>query len=81
MSSAPHEAPSQSLEETAYLRDPIADAIDSLEPRLKWVFEARHYRRLSWRELGREMSLSKSYVARLYEEACSQLREKLWDQL
>jgi RNA polymerase sigma factor (sigma-70 family) len=79
MEARPHEEPTTSLEESAPLRERLVDAVDSLEPRLKWIFEARYYRGMSVREIGRELSLSKSYVDRLYQQALKELARHLED--
>lgn len=77
MSTAPHEEPELSLEELAPLRDWLQDAIDELPPKLRWVFDAYYVRRLSLRELAREIGRSKTQVARLRDEATAELRRLL----
>lgn len=81
MEARPFREPATSKESSAHLRDRIADAIDGLEPRLRWIFEARYYRGLSVRDVGRELNLAKSHVDRLYQRALGELREQLGDLL
>ena len=77
MEAAPFEEPHTSQESVAGLREQLADAIDKLEPRLRWIFEARTFRGLSVREVGRELNLSKSYVDRLHRQAVDVLQREL----
>lgn len=79
MQAAPFEEPATSLEDVSHLRERIADAVDGLDARLRWVFEARVYRGLSVREVAREMNLSKSFVDRLHKQALAELRRALGD--
>ncbi len=77
MEAAPFEEPQTSLEAFAHLRDELVDAVDDLEPRLRWIFEARVYRGLSVRQVALELNLAKSHVHRLYQQAVAELQEKL----
>ena len=67
------------IEESVALRDAIAEAVASLGERDRWVFEAVVYRGSSFRALGRELNLAKSYVHRLYQAACDDLAFALVD--
>lgn len=79
MQSAPHTDPARSLEETAEIRERIVDALEGLEPRMRWIFEARAFRGLSVRQIGTELSLSKSYVDRIFKAAQKKLQDQLID--
>lgn len=73
MEAAPHDEPEESLIETLAEREAIADAIDLLGPRHKWVVEAIFWRGMTLRQLAGELSLSKTHVARLRDEALEEL--------
>lgn len=77
MEAPPHTDPETSLESSEHLREVLADAIDQLEPRLKWIFEARHYEGMSIRQIGLQLNLTKSYIDRLYRRAVEQLADIL----
>lgn len=81
MEARPHCEPATSKQQTEHLRERLADAIENLEPRLRWIFEARFFRGMSVREVGRELSLSKSFVDRLYRQALAELGNQLTDLL
>lgn len=69
--------PEQSTEAAMQLHDNLAQAVDSLPDRLRWVFEAHHYRGTSFRHIGVEMGLSKSQADRIYRQALAHLRKAL----
>lgn len=69
--------PDPSREELLPLRDILQDAIDKLTPEEQWVFDALTTRRLSYRELGRELSIPKSTVERMRERILTKLRTSL----
>lgn len=69
--------PEESLVEKLARLEHVKDAIEALPPRHRWIIEALFYRGVSLRELGRELSLSKTHVARLRDEAFDLLREAL----
>lgn len=79
MECAPGEEPDASQLELLALRDTIADAIDRLDLRHKWVFEMHVLNRFSVRTLGEMMGLGKSYVHLLVQEAKAMLAEDLQD--
>lgn len=79
MECGPHEDPDASCEELLPLRDVIQDAIDGLPPRERWVFDGYVVRRMSLRQLARELGLSKTYIADLRDRAYALLREALED--
>lgn len=76
---APHAEPEWSRERLLPMREVIADAIESLSPRERFVFDATVCERRSVRELGRAMSLSKSQVDRIKHQAVAKLAEVLGD--
>lgn len=80
MSAAPNEPIETSQLEMLALRDVLADAIDALPMRHRWVFEQHVIGRVPVRQLGEWMGLGKSYVWLLVQEAKEMLRESLADQ-
>lgn len=79
MSAAPGEQIEASQIELLALRDVIADAIDALPPRNKWVFEQHVIARVPIRQIADWMQLGKSYVWLLVQESKELLREELAD--
>lgn len=79
MSAAPGDEPETSQIELLAIRDVLADAIDALPLRHKWVFEQHVIGKVPIRQLGDWMGLGKSYVWLLKEEALRMLRESLKD--
>ena len=79
ISCAPFEDPQTSQQERLPLREVLADAIDALPPRERFVFESRITERVSLRELARSLSISKSQVHRIKDNAIALLREALRD--
>lgn len=79
MECVPGEEPDTSTIEMLLLRDTIADAIAKLSPRHRWVFEMSVMHRVPVRTLGLWMSLSKTYVWMLAEEAKAMLKLDLED--
>lgn len=77
MQTAPHSDPATSRQERLPLRDVLADAIDMLSEEERWIFDALFVRRASLRALGRELSLSKTGVARKRDRLLDRLREHL----
>jgi RNA polymerase sigma factor (sigma-70 family) len=75
---APHgHEPAESDEDAAELLTVLQDAIEAMDERDRWIFEAVHYRRMSVRQLGRELSLSKTHVHRLYLDITARLAASL----
>ena len=73
MQCSPGQEPLPSRDEMLPLRDILADAIESLEPREQWIFDAIFCRKLSLRQLSQELQLSKTHLARDRD----QIKEKL----
>lgn len=76
MEAPPHHDPDERVAD-GDLKELLGRAVDSLPARERWVFEAHHYRGLSFREIGRELSVSKTTADRIYREALKHLREEL----
>lgn len=79
MQTAPHRDVDVSRAERLPLKDIIADAVDQLTEEQRWIFDALFYRKLSLRELGRELSLSKTSIARKRDRLLRSLRNELAD--
>ena len=54
--------PDPSREELLPLRDILQDAIEKLDPREQWIWDALTSRRLSMRALARELGMSKGAI-------------------
>jgi RNA polymerase sigma factor (sigma-70 family) len=79
MEAPPFVEPDSSKAANLALRRRLHDAVDALIPREKWIFEAYHYRELSFRQIAEEMGISKTTADRVYREALAHLREMLID--
>lgn len=79
MQCAPGEEPDLSKMELLAFRDVLADAIDRLDLRHKWVFEQNVIHRVPVRTLGHMMGLGKTYVWLLKNEALAMLKADLKD--
>jgi DNA-directed RNA polymerase specialized sigma24 family protein len=79
MECAPGEEPDVSRMEMIAYKEIIADAIDRLDLRHKWVFEQNVIHRVPVRTLGHMMGLGKTYVWMLKNEALEMLRKDLQD--
>jgi DNA-directed RNA polymerase specialized sigma24 family protein len=77
MESAPGDEPAVSKLELLALREAIADAIDSLGEREKWIVNALMVERLSLRCVARQLGMSKTFVAWLRDKAIGELRLSL----
>lgn len=70
----PFADPEHSVQSDLPLREFIAEAVERLEPRKRYVVEATMFgERMSFRRLGVQMNLSKSQVFRIYEDALEDL--------
>lgn len=74
MESSPIDPIETSIEETQVLREVVADAIDKLDERLRYILDSVNSERVSMRKLAKRMSLSKSQVHRLNNQAQEQVR-------
>jgi RNA polymerase sigma factor (sigma-70 family) len=79
MVARPFEEPQTSVAELLPLRDILQDAIDGLPEREAYVLNACIIERLSLREVGEQLSMGKSNVAKIRERALALLREALAD--
>ena len=77
MEAAPGAAIENSVESLLRLRDVLADAIDDLPDRHRWVLEQRLIAKVPLRTLANWMSISKSRVHTLEREALVMLRTTL----
>lgn len=78
MECPPGHDPEESLDEQQALGDLLVFLIeDTLDAEELWIFEALHYRKLTVRELARELSIPKSSVHRKRHEIVSKLRSVL----
>lgn len=79
MQAVPGETPEVSQMENLALRDVIADAIDGLTERQRYVFEQHVMARVPLRTLAQWMGLKKSSIFKIKEAALESLRERLVD--
>lgn len=77
LEAAPGEEPDLSLEEIQPIREAVANAIDRLPARLKFVINSIHAERLSYQQLADRMSISKTHAFRLSRDAENILRSIL----
>lgn len=74
-------APGDEPRDTAVDRDaalePLTAALATLTERERWIIEALFWRRLPLRAVERELSLSKTQVARIRDVAIGKLRDEL----
>ena len=80
MEAKPFHEPETSKMEVLGLRDILADALDALDEREQWIFEARCIRRLSVRDVAAELNMPSSTVWLVYQRAVGKLREILVEQ-
>lgn len=77
MEAPPFAEPETSKMELLGMRDILADALEALDPREKWIFESRCIRRLSVRDVAAELNMPSSTVWLVYQRAVGKLRETL----
>lgn len=77
MEARPFDEPETSKMEMLGLRDILADALDALDARERWIFEGRCIRKLSVRQLAVELAMPHSTVWLVYQRAVGNLREIL----
>lgn len=77
MEARPFDDPPTSKAELTDIGDLLAEAVDSLDERDRYLFNALVVERVSLRQLGKRLALSKTHIARERERITSVLREKL----
>lgn len=77
MRCAPGEEPRESSAERIDADTAIADGVEALDERERYVIDSLYWRQTTLRELARELSLSKTHVARIRDAALAKLRVEL----
>lgn len=77
MEAKPFDEPPTSKVELTDIGDVLAAAVDSLDERDRYLFNALVVERVSLRQLGKRLNLSKTHVARERERITALLRERL----
>lgn len=77
MECAPFEEPAESGLEKMLRLEPVKRAIEALEPRERYVIEAKFWRGLGTRIVSREMGVSHQTVHRLTKKAMANLEAVL----
>jgi hypothetical protein len=77
METVPHNMPKLSYEELLPIMNAVVAAMDVLGERERWVVEARIWSQTSFRNIGLQMSLSKSHVDRIYKSALLKLKAEM----
>lgn len=73
---APHQEPAESWLEKHADQSIVKDAIDhALDDRERWVIESHYWRRMGYRLIGRELSLSHTHVMRIHHVALKKIRD------
>ncbi len=73
----PRHIEQESLEETQFLREAMADAIDALEPESKWLIERLLIEGMSLRNVAMVLGISKTTVARRRDRLRVELMKSL----
>jgi RNA polymerase sigma factor (sigma-70 family) len=79
MEAAPGAPIAKSIQEGQIERERIVDAIDRLDPRSRWIFDAIALGGKSLRTVGAELNISKTQIDRIYKAALAQLQDELKD--
>ena len=77
MEAPPYAPIENSIEELLPLRTVLADALDALPERDRWIINSILIERKSIRSTAADLSLAKSHVDRLYKTALNTLRNQL----
>ena len=80
MEAAPGESPAKSATADLAVGEVLAEAIEAMPERLRWVFQAHHNRGLSFRQIADEIGLGKTWVHVLYGDAKEWLAARLSDE-
>lgn len=76
MEARPQVAPVDSVVGLQPLREAVADCLDQLSAEDRFLLEATHIERITYRELAARMGLHKSYTYRLVKRAELRLRDQ-----
>jgi len=79
MEAKPHEPVEPSIESLLPLRDILAVSFAELSERDQWIVNSIRIERKSIRRTGKDLSLAKSHVDRLYKKALTQMRTSIID--
>ena len=79
MEAKPHEPIEPSVESLLPLRDILAVSFAELSERDQWIVNSILIERKSIRRTGKDLSLAKSHVDRLYKKALTKMREMIID--
>lgn len=79
MEAAPMAEIQKSHEEGHADHERIVDAIDRLDSRSRWIFDAIAIGGKSYRVVGKELNLSKTQIDRIYKAALLKLQTELKD--
>lgn len=74
MEAKPHDPIEPSIESLLPIRQVLADAFDQLDERDKWIINSILIERKSIRRTGKDLSLAKSHVDRLYKKALTKIK-------
>ena len=74
---APHQEPVDSYLDILPKIDRVADALERLPGRERWIVEAIIWRGMSMSQVAAELSISKTWVHVLYHQALDMLRHDL----
>lgn len=77
MEALPHEEPVLSTEERLPLREALEEGLAELNERERYVIERLYHEQLSLRDAGAHLSLSKTQVARVRDQALEKLKNKM----
>jgi DNA-directed RNA polymerase sigma subunit (sigma70/sigma32) len=77
MEAPPFEAVPLSKDELRPLLHAAQDALSVLDERESWIVHARIWRRMSVRQVAKELGLSKTHLDRVYKTALGKLRDEL----
>ena len=79
MEAKPYDPIEPSIESLLPLRQVLADAFDQLDERDQWIINSILIERKSIRRTGKDLSLAKSHIDRLYKKALNRIRALVAD--
>lgn len=77
LQAAPGDTPAETAEFKQQLREAVADAIELLDDRYRFVIEAIHHERLSYQQLADRLSVTKAWAFNLARMAEEEMRAHL----